>query len=313
MSYQTNISGVKFSNCIFNASGPLCETLRELEIIGNSNTAAITTKSCTLEKRKGNPKPRYKDIEFGSINSMGLPNLGYKKYLEFVPRLKQFGKPVVVSVSGLCMEDNLKMIEEFNNSKADLIELNLSCPNVVGKPQVGYDFEQMDEILTQVMKIVRKPLGVKLPPYFDIVHFEKAAEILNRHKVKFVTCINSMGNGLSIDPEKEETVIRPKGGFGGIGGKYVKPTALANVRKFYELLDKEIDIIGVGGINSGTDVFEFILAGAKAVQLATVFAQEKEGCFGRIEKEFNEYMAKKKYASIEEIRGKLKIPKCLQE
>ena len=211
MSYQTKIAGVNFSNCIFNASGPSCETLRELEIIGKSNSGAITTKSCTLEKRRGNPEPRYKDIELGSINSMGLPNLGYKQYLEFIPILKQFKKPIIVSVSGLCLEDNLKMIEEFNNSDADLIELNLSCPNVIGKPQVGYDFQQMEEILSQVMEIVKKPLGIKLPPYFDMVHFEKAAEILNKYKVKFIVCINSLGNGLFIDPEKEEAVIRPKG------------------------------------------------------------------------------------------------------
>ncbi len=306
MSYQTDISGVKFSNCIFNASGPLCESLKELEIIGKSKSAAITTKSCTLEERGGNPRPRYKDIQFGSINSMGLPNLGYKKYLDFVPRLKEFDKPVVISVSGLSLEDNLAMIESFNNSDADLIELNLSCPNIVGKPQIGYDFEQMDEVLSKVMAICKKPLGVKLPPYFDFVHFEQVANILNKHKVKFVSCINSVGNTLFIDPDNEEVVIKPKGGFGGLGGKYVKPIALANVRKFYELLDKDINIIGVGGISSGKDVFEFILAGASAVQLATIFMQEKESCFDRIEKEFNEYMSSKGYSSINEVKGKLK-------
>lgn len=306
MSIRAKVVGINFSHCIFNASGPLCEKLHELETIGNSNSSAIVTKSCTLEEREGNPIPRYKDIEFGSINSMGLPNLGYKKYLEHIPQLKKFGKPVIISVSGLSLQDNLVMIEAFNNSDLDLIELNLSCPNIVGKPQIGYDFNQMDDVLDQVMAICNKPLGVKLPPYFDFVHFEQAANILNKHKVKFVSCINSIGNSLFIDPDQEIVIIKPKGGFGGLGGKYVKPTALANVRKFYELLDEDINIIGVGGISSGKDVFEFILAGATAVQLGTIFMQEKETCFERIENEFNEYMDSKGYSTIDEVKGNLK-------
>ncbi|MFH1358455.1 MAG: dihydroorotate oxidase [archaeon] len=305
-SLNTTIAGIPLKHCIFNASGPMCTTLEELEIIGNSNASAIMMKSCTLEQRDGNPEPRYQDLEFGSINSMGLPNLGYKKYIEFAPQLKKFNKPVIASVSGLSLEDNLTIIKEINKTDTDLIELNLSCPNIVGKPQVGYDFEQTDNVLTKVMKITEKPLGVKLPPYFDQVHFEQIAQILNKHKVNFVTCINSIGNAMIIDPEKEQVVIKPKGGYGGLGGKYVKPTALANVRRFYELLDKNIDIIGVGGINSGIDVFEFILAGATAVQLATVFVKEEESCFKRIENEFNDYMRKKGYTSINKIKGKLK-------
>lgn len=306
-SLKTSIAGVEFDHCIFNAAGPLCVTFDELNMIGESNSAAITTKSCTLEPREGNLEPRYKDIEFGSINSMGLPNLGYKKYCEFVPLLKEkFDKPVVVSVSGLSLADNIEIIKSVNETNADLIELNLSCPNIAGKPQIGYDFEQTDDVLEEIMKLAKIPLGVKLPPYFDFVHTEEMARLLNKHKVKFISCINSVGNTLYIDPEKEEAVIKPKGGFGGLGGKYVKPVALANVRKFYGLLDRDIDIVGCGGVYSGVDVFEFILAGAKAVQVATVFAQEKHTCFKRIEMEFNELMERKSYNSIEEIRGRLK-------
>lgn len=306
MDFSTNIAGVKLKNCIFNASGPKCTTYDELKTIAKSDAAAILMKSCTKEPRDGNPEPRYKTLELGSINSMGLPNLGYKKYIEFTPKLKQHDKPVIISISGFSLQDNIDMIKAFNETEVDMIELNLSCPNIIGKPQVGYDFEQTDEVLKAVMQVTKKPLGVKLPPYFDIVHYQKIAEILNKYKVKFVTCINSVGNGLFIDRDKEEVVIKPKNGFGGIGGKYIKPIALANVRKMYELLDKDIDIIGVGGITTGEDVFEHILAGAKAVQLGTIFMKEGEKSFTRIEKEFEAYMTKKGYSSIEEIRGKLK-------
>src|SRR3989344_8194512 len=302
---KTTIAGVHFSHCIFNAAGPNNVTLEELNTIGNSHSSAIMTKSCTLEPRQGNPEPRYFELEMGSINSMGLPNLGYKKYVGFMPILKQYKKPVIASVSGMKLADNIEIIKAFNDTPVDMIELNLSCPNIVGKPQVGYDMEQSDEVLTQVMKICKKPLGVKLPPYFDFVHFEQMAKVLNKHKPAFISCINSVGNALVIDPETETVVIKPKGGFGGLGGKYIKYTALANVRKFYEILDPKIDIVGVGGIYSGTDVFEFILAGAKGVQLGTVYLQEGSSAYSRIETEFNQIMERKGYTSIEECRGKL--------
>ena len=303
---KTKIAGIELQTCVFNASGPLCASEAELVAIGKSHSSAIMMKSCTLESRSGNPEPRYIDLQLGSINSMGLPNLGFKAYVSFIPKLKKYGKPVVASGSGLSLEDNPTIIKAFNDTDVDLIELNLSCPNIVGKPQVGYDPEQTDAVLTSVMKITNKPLGVKLPPYFDFVHYEQVAKIFNKHQVRFVTCINSVGNTLFIDPHKECAVIKPKGGFGGLGGKYIKPVALANVRKFYELLNKDIDIIGVGGIYNGTDVFEFILAGAKAVQVGTIFMQEGPSCFERIEKEFRNVMYEKGYSSIEEIRGKLK-------
>ena len=101
---STKIAGVKLETCVFNASGPADVTLRELEKIAKSKSSAVTMKSCTLLPREGNPEPRYADLEHGSINSMGLPNLGYKAYVEFSQRLKKgFKKPVVASISGMTL------------------------------------------------------------------------------------------------------------------------------------------------------------------------------------------------------------------
>src|SRR3990167_2406764 len=105
---STKIAGVKFETCVINTSGPADETLKQLEIIAKSGSSAITMKSCTLEAREGNPEPRYANLEFGSINSMGLPNLGYKAYVEFSKILKKkYKKPIVASISGMCLEDNI--------------------------------------------------------------------------------------------------------------------------------------------------------------------------------------------------------------
>ena len=303
---STEIAGVKFGTCVFNTAGPADVTLKELEIIGKSKSSAITMKSCTLEQRKGNPEPRYADLEFGSINSMGLPNLGYKAYIKFSKILKEkYKKPVVASISGMTLKDNIVIFKAFNDSSVDLIEFNPGSPNTIGKPIVGYDFQEMDRLLDAVSRICRKPWGVKLPAYFDLVHYDQIAKVINKYPVKFVTCINSVGNGLVIDPYKEKTVIKPKGGFGGIGGRYIKYTALANVRRFYELLGSKIQIIGVGGVYFGIDAFEFILAGASAVQIGTAFLQKGPGIFGYVQEELKSFIAKKGYKNLSDFQGKL--------
>ena len=151
-----------------------------------------------------------------------------------------------------------------------------------------------EEIMKIVGDVSDKPWGVKLPPYFDFVHFEEMASILNSSKISFIVSINSIGNALFIDWETEKVVIKPKGGFGGLGGKYIKPTALANVRKFHELLNKKIRIAGVGGVYTGIDAFEFILSGATLLQLGTSFAQEGPQIFARISRELIEIMGKER-------------------
>ena len=184
-----------------------------------------------------------------------------------------------------------------------MVELNLSCPNVPGKPQIAYDFETTDTILKEVFSYYTKPLGIKLPPYFDIVHFDQAAAIFNKYPLVFVNCVNSIGNGLVI--EDETVVIKPKNGFGGLGGDYIKPTALANVHAFYKRLNPSIQIIGTGGVKTGRDAFEHILCGASMVQLGTVLQKEGTEAFERITKELQTIMAEKGYETLDDFRGKL--------
>jgi len=304
---SADISGIHFDSCIMNASGPLDATLEELTDIAASGAGGIVMKSCTVEIREGNPEPRYIDVEWGSINSMGLPNLGYKYYNDIAPKLKSYGKPLIASIAGANSQEYKKIVEAFNSSNVDILEINLSCPNVVGRPQIGYDFEMSEEIMGIVGDVSEKPWGVKLPPYFDFVHFEEMASILNNSKISFIVSINSIGNALFIDWKTEKVLIKPRGGFGGLGGKYIKPTALANVRKFHELLNKKIKIVGVGGIYSGIDAFEFILSGATLLQLGTSFAQEGPQVFERVSRELKVIMEKKGYVSLEDFRGKLKV------
>ncbi|SCU81172.1 LADA_0B11584g1_1 [Lachancea dasiensis] len=302
--------GNTYENPFMNASGVHCMTVDELNELRSSRAGAYVTKSATLVEREGNPKPRYHSTSFGSINSMGLPNRGFDYYLSYViAQQGEAGKKNApfLSVAGMSLEDNLKILGAIQESDFQgVTELNLSCPNVPGKPQIGYDFEMTEMVLGKVFSFFRKPLGVKLPPYFDFAHFDIMAEILNKYPLSFVNCINSIGNGLYVDLENEITVLKPKNGFGGIGGDYVKPTALANVRAFYTRLNPGIKIIGTGGIKSGQDAFEHLLCGATMLQVGTALYERGVSIFETLERELREIMEKKGYTSIDEFRGKLK-------
>ena len=300
------IAGVRFPLCLMNASGALCVTQEELEVLGRSRAGAIVTKSMTREPRTGNPEPRYFAFAQGSLNSMGLPNLGYRAYAELIPALKTFGKPVIASIAGLCEEDFPEIARTIGKAEPDLMEVNLSCPNIPGKPQIGYDFEASERVLREVRKVTTRPIGVKLPPYFDPAHHAAMAEVLRRVPVDFLSLINSVGNALVIDPEAESVVIKPKLGFGGLGGAMIKPVALANIRAFWTAFKGGIPIIGVGGVRSGTDAFEHLLAGASAVQIGTALVEEGPQVFDRVQQELQSILAKKRYQTVESVVGRLK-------
>lgn len=306
MNLSTTIAGVMFPSCFMNAAGALCVTREELEALGGSTAGAIVTKSMTIEPRQGNPEPRYYGFPGGSINSMGLPNLGYRAYAELIPQLKRFGKPVIASVAGLTEDDFPAIAETINAAQPDLIEVNLSCPNIPGKPQIGYDQDASERVLKKVRPKITVPMGVKLPPYFDPAHHHAMGTMLGRCGVDFLNLINSVGNGLVVDSERETVVIKPKGGFGGLGGRLIKPVALANVRAFYKIFGEKMPIIGTGGVMDGGDAFEHILCGASAVQVGTVLMEEGLDAFRRLETELGAVLTRKGYRSIQECRGRLK-------
>lgn len=308
MTLETTFFNHTFANPFMNASGVHCMTTTELVELEQSNAGAFITKSCTLNERAGNPEPRYFDVPLGSINSMGLPNRGFDYYLDYaLDYEKQQTQPLFFSIAGMSAAENLEMLTMIEKSDFQgITELNLSCPNVPGKPQLAYDFEATEDLLQQVFARFTKPLGIKLPPYFDLAHFDQMAEILNQFPLTYVNSINSIGNGLYIDTQKEAVVIKPKEGFGGLGGEYVKPTALANVRAFYTRLKPEIKIIGTGGIRNGQDAFEHLLCGATMLQIGTELHKEGPKIFDRITKELEQIMTEKGYRTIDEFRGKLK-------
>lgn len=305
MDMSTVIQQVTFKNCLMNAAGVMCMTTEELQEVTQSSAATFVTKTATLQPRTGNPEPRYFDFASNSINSMGLPNYGIDYYLDF---LKSESDAVAstrfLSISPLQADDFPELLTRIQQANfKGFVELNLSCPNVPGKPQTAYDFEQTQQLLASAFALYDGPLGIKLPPYFDLVHFDQAAEIFNQFPLAFVNCINSLGNGVHIHDLSMS--IAPKQGFGGIGGACIKPTALANVHAFYQRLNPAIAIIGTGGVTTGRDVFEHILCGASMVQVGTALHQEGSSVFERLLRELQDEMARYGFNSLADFRGKV--------
>ena len=168
----------------------------------------------------------------------------------------------------------------------------------------------MKDILETISKKKYKNLvlGLKLPPYLDGKHLQQAATIINSYKslVRYVASINTIGNTLAVDEISEAPFISSNNGLAGLSGPAVKYTALANVRQMRSHLDPSIDVVGVGGIETGTDVFLFLLCGATAVQVGTCHWKEGAGAFDRIVNELRDVLRQKGYKSVDDVRGKLK-------
>lgn len=332
---------------LLNASGCMCATSKMLDELKNGNPAGICTKSCTLQPRAGNPEPRYWEHEEGmmTLNSMGLPNLGVDYYLDYFKTSNNNydgWRCMSLAVLGP-IEDTYKMLEKIiqPGSPVDAIEFNLSCPNLAGKDIIAYDKPGLQELLIVLEDACQELIahvialdktgtnpdgynnsnyrysppefGIKLPPYWQMSDYREIAQMLNPGWISFIHTINSVPNALVIDPEREETVIHPKQGFGGLGGEIIKPIALANIRGFYLALQElggawdKIKIIGCGGVSHGQDVFEMILAGADAVSIGSQLLIEGAGCISRISYELCDIMRKKGYHNLDEFRGRLKI------
>lgn len=278
---------------LMNASGCHCTTLKELlELSRQPLCSTIVSKSCTLYPRCGNSHPRYYNNENVSINSTGLANEGFFFYLSMVPIFEKIKKKYIISIADL---ENLdKIIIMLNNYSQHMnfeinIEINLSCPNIIGKGQVGYNFAEVAKLLKKVFAKVNLDninVGLKLPPYFDVDHFNKMSKILRKFPLSHITCINSLGNGFVFKDNFQKAIV-PNGGYGGIGGAVIKPIALANARRFRLLLkDTDIEVIGCGGVVDGRDVLEYKICGINTVQIGTELYKYGPSIFNNLDREY---------------------------
>ena len=252
---MVEIAGLKLANPIMPASGTMAYTANYAPYLDFSKLGAIVTKAVTLEPREGNPPPRLVEVENGIINCVGLQNKGVKHFISTdLPDLLKYKVPVIVNVAGACVEDYVETVNLLDRSTGvAAIELNISCPNVKeGCMAFGSDPVMTEKVVFLVSQLTRLPLIVKLTPNVaDITIIAKAAVKGGADALSLINTVKAEAKGIS----------------GGLSGPGIKPTALKLLKQVRASV--AVPLIGLGGISSLADVYEFLEAGATAVQVGT--------------------------------------------
>lgn len=296
---STNLCGVKLDNPVIPASGTFGFGYEFNEIYDINVLGAISVKGTTKEARFGNPTPRIAECTSGLINSIGLQNPGIDAVIEKeIPRLREvYHKPIISNISGFSIDEYVECCEKINDVKdVDIIEVNISCPNVHnGGMSFGTLPENAEAVTKAVKKVTDKPIFIKLTPNVtDIVSIAKACE---QGGADGISLINT-SQGMRIDLKKRRPVIANK--IGGFSGRAIFPIALKMVYQVYEAV--KLPIMGIGGVSCAEDVIEMIMAGATAVQVGAENLINPYACRDIINN-LPRVMEKYKINSISEIIG----------
>ena len=298
MDLSTEVGGIKLRNPLILASGILGETGKTLARIIEEGAGAVTTKSIGLEPRAGHANPTLVELDYGLLNAMGLPNPGIEGYKEELETVLDTVVPVIGSIFGKNEVEFAKLAMAMADLGVSAIELNISCPHAEGYgAEIGGDPKMVQKITKAVKESVNVPVFVKLTPNTaDIVALGSAAVAGG---CDALVAINTV-KGMALSPELGKPILSNK--FGGYSGPGIKPIGL---RCVYELAlaNMDVQIIGVGGITSGKDVVEYLMAGASAVQIGTAIYSHGVSAFSKINSELEEFMEKHNYNSINEMVG----------
>ena len=261
---QVNLAGVSFKNPLIVASGTFGFGREYAEFYPLSCLGGISSKGITLQERQGNPPPRIAETPSGMLNAVGLQNPGVDHFIQNdLPWLKQQDTVVIANIAGNTPEDYCAMAQKLSDTDVDMLEMNISCPNVKrGGVQFGTTPQGVESITAQVRKVCRKPLMVKLSPNVaDIGEIAAAAESAGADVLSLINTIT----GMRIDLKSFRPVIRNN--TGGLSGPAVLPVA---VRMVWQAAQRvRIPVVGLGGISSWQDAAEIMLAGAAAFQVGT--------------------------------------------
>ncbi len=273
------------------------EDAGSMKRIFTCGAGGIVTKSIGLQPRDGYPNPTLVELECGLLNAMGLSNPGIKEFGEEIKQLKQATVPVIGSIFGSNSKEFVELGQQMQNYGADALELNMSCPHAKGYGlEIGSDPKLVKEITSSVKTSTDIPVFVKISPNLpNIVEVAKAAEDGNADGVVAINTVKAM----KIDLELKMPVLANK--VGGYSGKAIKPIG---VRCVYEVAQQvSIPIIGVGGITTGEDIIEYIMAGASAVQIGSGIHYRGVDIFKTVCNEVEQWMNDHGYKEISELIG----------
>lgn len=264
MNTSVKIAGVEFKNPVMEASGTFGSGMEYSEFVDLSKLGAVVTKGVANVPWPGNPTPRIAEVYGGMLNAIGLQNPGIDVFCERdIPFLKQYDTKIIVNVCGKTTEDYVAVVERLSNEPIDMMEINISCPNVKeGGIAFGQDPKAVEAITKEIKKYAKQPVIMKLSPNVtDITVMAKAAEAGGADALSLINTLT----GMKIDIHRQKFAIANK--TGGMSGPAVKPIA---VRMVYQVANAvNLPIIGMGGICNGEDAIEMIMAGATAVSVGT--------------------------------------------
>ena len=265
MDLSVNLGSLSLNNPVIAASGTFGYGLEYRSLVDLNTLGGFSTKGLSLQPKTGNPVPRVIETSSGMLNAIGLENIGLKAFLsEKLPQLENFNTRIIVNFFGDTPQEYVEMAQALSGvERLDALEMNVSCPNVEkGGLQFSSDPEVLTEVVAAVRKVTKKFLIVKLSPNVtDITLLAKAAE--NAGADALSVCNTFVGMLIDLKTRKPYLANRT----GGLSGPAIKPLALNLVYQTVRAVG--IPVIGIGGITSGEDAVEFLLAGAKAVQIGT--------------------------------------------
>lgn len=294
---SVRIAGVEFPNPVIAASGTYGNGECYTDLYPLSRLGGISCKGMTIEPKLGNPPPRIAETYSGILNSVGLQNIGVHGFVEFyLPVLKEEGNVIIANVAGATIDDYIAVAEVLDASDVDMIELNISCPNVkAGGATWGVTCEGAAGVTKAVRKATSKPLIVKLTPNVtDITSIAKAVEAEGADALSMINTLL----GMRIDIRTKRPILRNN--MGGLSGPAIFPVAVRMVYQCYKAVN--IPIIGMGGISTWEDAVEMMLAGAAAIQMGTAIFTDPYAPLNVIDG-LAEYMEKNGIKSLSEITG----------
>ena len=300
MNTKVTLAGVELKNPVMTCSGTFGSGMEYGESVDLNRLGAVVTKGIANVPWPGNPTPRIAETAGGMLNAIGLQNPGIDLFTKRdIPFLKQYDTKIIVNVCGKSTEDYLEVVERLGDEPVDMLEINISCPNVKeGGIAFGQDPKAVEAITKAVKKVAKQPVIMKLSPNVtDITEMARAAEAGGADVLSLINTLT----GMKIDIYKQDFALANK--TGGLSGPAIKPIA---VRMVYQVANAvKIPIIGMGGIQSGEDAIEFMLAGASAVAVGTANFNNPYATMDVIAG-MEAYMKRMGVTDINELIGKVK-------
>ena len=297
MNTKVTIAGVELKNPVMTASGTFGSGMEYGEMVDLNQLGAVVTKGVSAVPWPGNPTPRIAEVYGGMLNAIGLQNPGIDVFIERdIPFLKQFDTKIIVNVCGKTVEEYLAVVERLNEQPIDMMEINVSCPNVKeGALAFGQDAKVLESVTKEIKAHSQKPVIMKLSP--NVTNIKEMALAAEAGGADALSLINTL-IGMKIDINRRKFVLANK--TGGFSGPAVKPVA---VRMVYDVAHTvKVPVIGMGGIATAEDAIEFMLAGATGVSVGTMNFVEPSTTV-QVAKGIEEYLQKYGFSDVKEIIG----------